>query len=418
MSTPARPFAAPPPRTTLAAWRSTGCRERWRSRTRSRRSPTGCSRSAATPARAAPHRLRRGDLPLVRRRQPDPLVVARSAPRPRAGAAARLRLASRARSAAGRYRVTADRAFERRDPALRGAARGRARTAPGSPTEMIDAYERLHRLGFAHSFEAWEGEALAGGLYGVSLGGAFFGESMFARPARRVEGRVRPRGRVARRAGACGSSIARCAPSTSRASARASSRARSSSRGSRARSSGRRCAADGTSTRPSARLGLRRRPAAGRRCERAARARSPAPRGAVGAARKVSRRTSVRVGHPGRKRGVRGGEAVRLECEAMAERSRPGGDTDVVVPRTKAEKETKRPSLFPRAPAQRRLHDPGVRRVGPVSGVSSRRGERDRIMLHVHMTASASPVSIRSRSPRRRRRRRCRSRARRSTRSS
>ena len=46
--------------------------------------------------------------------------------------------------------------------------------------EMIDAYEGLHRLGFAHSFESWEGEALAGGLYGVSLGGAFFGESMFA----------------------------------------------------------------------------------------------------------------------------------------------------------------------------------------------------------------------------------------------
>jgi leucyl/phenylalanyl-tRNA---protein transferase len=45
---------------------------------------------------------------------------------------------------------------------------------------MVGAYERLHALGFAHSFEAWEGGALAGGLYGVSLGGAFFGESMFA----------------------------------------------------------------------------------------------------------------------------------------------------------------------------------------------------------------------------------------------
>jgi leucyl/phenylalanyl-tRNA---protein transferase len=47
--------------------------------------------------------------------------------------------------------------------------------------EMRCAYERLHALGFAHSAEAWEGETLAGGLYGVSLGGAFFGESMFAR---------------------------------------------------------------------------------------------------------------------------------------------------------------------------------------------------------------------------------------------
>ena len=46
--------------------------------------------------------------------------------------------------------------------------------------EMIAAYERLHRLGFAHSVEAWEGGELAGGLYGVSLGAAFFGESMFA----------------------------------------------------------------------------------------------------------------------------------------------------------------------------------------------------------------------------------------------
>ena len=45
---------------------------------------------------------------------------------------------------------------------------------------MVEAYERLHALGLAHSFEAWEGEALAGGLYGVGLGAAFFGESMFA----------------------------------------------------------------------------------------------------------------------------------------------------------------------------------------------------------------------------------------------
>ncbi|MBA3459479.1 MAG: leucyl/phenylalanyl-tRNA--protein transferase [Deltaproteobacteria bacterium] len=48
--------------------------------------------------------------------------------------------------------------------------------------EMVDAYTRLHDLGFAHSIEAWnEDGTLAGGLYGVSLGAAFFGESMFAR---------------------------------------------------------------------------------------------------------------------------------------------------------------------------------------------------------------------------------------------
>jgi leucyl/phenylalanyl-tRNA--protein transferase len=47
--------------------------------------------------------------------------------------------------------------------------------------EMVDAYTKLHELGFAHSIEAWQGDALVGGLYGVSLGAAFFGESMFAR---------------------------------------------------------------------------------------------------------------------------------------------------------------------------------------------------------------------------------------------
>lgn len=47
--------------------------------------------------------------------------------------------------------------------------------------DMVEAYTELHELGFAHSIEAWEGDTLAGGLYGVSLGAAFFGESMFAR---------------------------------------------------------------------------------------------------------------------------------------------------------------------------------------------------------------------------------------------
>jgi leucyl/phenylalanyl-tRNA--protein transferase len=47
--------------------------------------------------------------------------------------------------------------------------------------EMKAAYAELHRLGFAHSAEAWRGGELVGGLYGVSLGGVFFGESMFAR---------------------------------------------------------------------------------------------------------------------------------------------------------------------------------------------------------------------------------------------
>jgi leucyl/phenylalanyl-tRNA---protein transferase len=79
----------------------------------------------------------------------------------------------------GRIRVTSDAAFE--DVIRRCSARAR----PGQrgtwiTDEMIEAYGALHRLGFAHSFEAWDGEDLAGGLYGVSLGAAFFGESMFA----------------------------------------------------------------------------------------------------------------------------------------------------------------------------------------------------------------------------------------------
>jgi len=47
--------------------------------------------------------------------------------------------------------------------------------------DIVECYVALHRLGLAHSVEAWHGTALAGGLYGVHLGGAFFGESMFHR---------------------------------------------------------------------------------------------------------------------------------------------------------------------------------------------------------------------------------------------
>jgi leucyl/phenylalanyl-tRNA--protein transferase len=47
--------------------------------------------------------------------------------------------------------------------------------------EIAQSYSRLHDLGHAHSVEAWAGGELAGGLYGVAIGGAFFGESMFHR---------------------------------------------------------------------------------------------------------------------------------------------------------------------------------------------------------------------------------------------
>lgn len=55
--------------------------------------------------------------------------------------------------------------------------------SPGTwiTAEMREAYVRLFELGYAHSFEAYRGELLVGGLYGVRLGGVFFGESMFSR---------------------------------------------------------------------------------------------------------------------------------------------------------------------------------------------------------------------------------------------
>lgn len=49
--------------------------------------------------------------------------------------------------------------------------------------DMIEAYCRLHELGFAHSVEVWQGEELVGGLYGIAIGKVFFGESMFAKVA-------------------------------------------------------------------------------------------------------------------------------------------------------------------------------------------------------------------------------------------
>ncbi len=48
---------------------------------------------------------------------------------------------------------------------------------------IVDSYVHLHEIGFAHSVECWDEEGLQGGLYGVSLGRAFFGESMFSRKA-------------------------------------------------------------------------------------------------------------------------------------------------------------------------------------------------------------------------------------------
>jgi leucyl/phenylalanyl-tRNA--protein transferase len=80
------------------------------------------------------------------------------------------------------FEIRFDSAFDEVVAACAGAARpGQAGT--WITAEMRRAYGELHRLGFAHSVEAWREGELAGGLYGVSLGAAFFGESMFAREA-------------------------------------------------------------------------------------------------------------------------------------------------------------------------------------------------------------------------------------------
>ncbi len=78
----------------------------------------------------------------------------------------------------GRFRMTLDTAF---GEVIRACARTPRQGQDGTwiTAEMIAAYEELHALGFAHSCEAWDDDALAGGIYGVSLGDCFFGESMF-----------------------------------------------------------------------------------------------------------------------------------------------------------------------------------------------------------------------------------------------
>jgi leucyl/phenylalanyl-tRNA--protein transferase len=80
----------------------------------------------------------------------------------------------------GTFHVTYDRSFRK------VIERCRRQPRPGQEgtwitEEMVEAYCRLHDLGFGHSIEAWRDGELAGGLYGVSLGACFFGESMFTK---------------------------------------------------------------------------------------------------------------------------------------------------------------------------------------------------------------------------------------------
>src|SRR5947207_4097671 len=76
------------------------------------------------------------------------------------------------------FRFTIDQAF---DQVIRSCATATRREGEGTwiGPEIIRAYTRLHREGDAHSVEAWDGDEIVGGLYGIDAGGAFTGESMF-----------------------------------------------------------------------------------------------------------------------------------------------------------------------------------------------------------------------------------------------
>lgn len=78
-----------------------------------------------------------------------------------------------------RFRVTVDTAFEDIVRLCAESAEDRPDTWISGPIERV--FVELHRRGFAHSVEVWDGDRLAGGLYGLALGRAFFGESMVTR---------------------------------------------------------------------------------------------------------------------------------------------------------------------------------------------------------------------------------------------
>lgn len=84
----------------------------------------------------------------------------------------------RQRMNSGQYRISMDTSFPE---VIRACASIFRKDEEGTwiVPEMEEAYIALHRLGFAHSVEVWDEEELCGGLYGVSIGAVFFGESMF-----------------------------------------------------------------------------------------------------------------------------------------------------------------------------------------------------------------------------------------------
>jgi len=88
-----------------------------------------------------------------------------------------LRVGRSLRRSCTRFEIRVDSAFE----AVVDACADPSRSGRWITPSIRDAYVGLHRLGWAHSVEAWDAEGLAGGLYGVALGGLFAGESMFHR---------------------------------------------------------------------------------------------------------------------------------------------------------------------------------------------------------------------------------------------
>jgi leucyl/phenylalanyl-tRNA---protein transferase len=86
---------------------------------------------------------------------------------------------TRRRYNSGCYRLSADVAFER---VIAACAEPRTyESGTWISADMAAAFTRLHRMGHAHSVEVWLGDELCGGIYGLAIGAAFFGESMFSR---------------------------------------------------------------------------------------------------------------------------------------------------------------------------------------------------------------------------------------------
>ncbi len=88
-----------------------------------------------------------------------------------------LRVSRSLRQAVRRMEIRVDTAF----PEVIEACADPARDSGWIDEQVLDAYTKLHRLGWAHSVEAWQDGELVGGLYGVAIGGLFAGESMFHR---------------------------------------------------------------------------------------------------------------------------------------------------------------------------------------------------------------------------------------------